>query len=167
MAVVLRPETAGSDLLLIERSRHPADPWSGDLALPGGRRDPEDADLAATARRELEEEVGLALGPPDAALDEWDARRGPRPWRMVVAPFLFLAPPEARPRCNHEVERAFFWPIARLLDPAQWTETTFERGGRTVRAPAVRVGDHALWGITLRVLADFVRLFGARLEPAR
>ena len=60
------------DLLLIKRARSERDPWSGHMALPGGRRDPEDRDLEATASRETLEETGLDLagvGTPLGRLD--------------------------------------------------------------------------------------------------
>ncbi len=42
VAIVLREGAKGIELLLIRRSEHPDDPWSGQMAFPGGRHDPED-----------------------------------------------------------------------------------------------------------------------------
>src|SRR3954464_4505486 len=63
-AVVAGPERAPS-LCLIRRARWQGDPWSEHIALPGGRRNGDEA-APATARRELREEVGLDL--PEADL---------------------------------------------------------------------------------------------------
>ena len=60
VALVLRQAPA-LELLLIKRSSSEDDPWSGQMALPGGRRDPADAGLQHTAIRETHEEVGLDL----------------------------------------------------------------------------------------------------------
>src|SRR5512138_157863 len=61
VAVVLVPSPDA--VLLIRRAERPGDPWSGHMALPGGRRESGDADLVATAIREAAEELGLALTP--------------------------------------------------------------------------------------------------------
>lgn len=51
------------DVLFIKRARNPRDPWSGHMALPGGRREAHDDDLLATAIRETHEETGIELDP--------------------------------------------------------------------------------------------------------
>ena len=61
VAVVLRPGTDSPEVLLIERTRVEGDPWSGQMALPGGRRDAADRSLLETAVRETREETGVAL----------------------------------------------------------------------------------------------------------
>ncbi|MBD0320648.1 MAG: NUDIX domain-containing protein, partial [Gemmatimonadetes bacterium] len=59
VALLLRPSGDGPELLLIRRAEREGDPWSGHMALPGGRADPRDRDAAATAARETLEEVGI------------------------------------------------------------------------------------------------------------
>ncbi|NNL85157.1 MAG: NUDIX domain-containing protein, partial [Myxococcales bacterium] len=59
--MIFRENSAHTEVLFIERARHPDDPWSGHMALPGGRLDPVDASLRAAAERETREEVGVEL----------------------------------------------------------------------------------------------------------
>lgn len=54
------------EILFIKRATRTGDKWNGHVALPGGKRDPEDADDAVTAMREAAEEVGIDLGPENA-----------------------------------------------------------------------------------------------------
>ncbi|KAF7595167.1 hypothetical protein BBP40_007134 [Aspergillus hancockii] len=49
------------EALFIKRASRVGDRWTGHVALPGGKRDPEDADDKAAAIREASEEVGLDL----------------------------------------------------------------------------------------------------------
>jgi 8-oxo-dGTP pyrophosphatase MutT (NUDIX family) len=67
VALVLVPHP--DSLLLIRRAERSGDPWSGQVGLPGGRRDPDDATLLSTAVREAVEEVGVHL-PANACLGE-------------------------------------------------------------------------------------------------
>ena len=96
----------GTELLLIRRAEDERDPWSGHIALPGGRMDPDDRDLRATAIRETREELGFELE-GDAFLGRFDeiraiarARRIP-PSAGPVSPFPntagSVAPPQRRP----------------------------------------------------------------------
>src|SRR2546421_732987 len=72
VSLVLVEGPRGVDLLLIRRAERPDDPWSGQIALPGGRQDPDDVDLLATAARETREETGVELASAErlAVLDD-------------------------------------------------------------------------------------------------
>src|SRR3990167_4798486 len=61
VAVIHRQGERGTELLFIQRAHKPGDPWSGDMAFPGGRRQPETPDTPAPATRETWEATGLAL----------------------------------------------------------------------------------------------------------
>ncbi len=79
VALILYEGTGGGgggvEGLFIKRAQQAGDPWSGQIALPGGRREPADADLLATAVRETREETGIELTGVEqlGALDD-------RPW---------------------------------------------------------------------------------------
>ena len=81
VALILRALPDDLELLLIKRARDPRDPWSGHMALPGGRRDAADPDLASTAVRETLEETGVELtrDPPTTPLGVWNPTPCPPP----------------------------------------------------------------------------------------
>ena len=93
VALVLRQGNRGCELLLIRRAERPRDPWSGDVALPGGGVEESESDLEA-AIRECQEEVGLNLSGGGFSyvgqLDDRIARRTPGT-RLVLSSFVFAA----------------------------------------------------------------------------
>src|SRR5260370_1267560 len=81
-----------TDVHFIRRAEHPQDPWSGQMASPGGRAAPGDADLRATAIREPREEIGVdlpAAAEPLGGLDEVRAMARLRPMNLTITPFVF------------------------------------------------------------------------------
>src|SRR3989442_10873051 len=80
----------GLEALFIRRAQRADDPWSGQVALPGGRRDAGDADLFATAVRETREETGIDLAGAErlGRLDDLYPRTPTLP-PVVVRPFVF------------------------------------------------------------------------------
>jgi 8-oxo-dGTP pyrophosphatase MutT (NUDIX family) len=166
VALVLRPAPQGAEVLLIRRAERAGDPWSGHVAFPGGRADPRDADTIATAVRETREEVGIDLasvGEWLGALPELHPRSGAPP--ISVSPHVFAVPAgtECTPSAA-EVQRAFWVPLATLASPHAAAEHEHVTpGGARIRFPAYAVDGHVVWGLTYRMLADFLELH-ARLH---
>lgn len=154
VALVFDPQMR---LLFIRRSEREGDPWSGHMALPGGRIEPVDAHPRAAAERETWEEVGLDLGPARylGALDELASpvRKGRR--RLVVHPFAFAVAdvPELTP--NEEVARVHWIGLERLLAGEGRGSFDWMWEGRTVPMPVVHIGEADIWGLTLRIFDDF------------
>lgn len=148
------------ELLLIKRAEQEADPWSGHMALPGGRRDAHDVDLLSTARREAREEVGIVSSPADllGRLDEV-APRTPRLPPIVIAPFVLAVPPEttALPDAR-EVSLALWVPLPALADTRAADELILELEGLPRSFPAYRYGEYVIWGLTHRILQQFIEL---------
>jgi 8-oxo-dGTP pyrophosphatase MutT (NUDIX family) len=159
VAVVLAPGTTGLDLAFIERLQRPGDRWSGHMALPGGKREPGDRDLAATAARETAEEIGVDLPAPVARLSD---QRG-RTSRGSVAAFVFGIDhrPELRPQPT-EVAAADWIALSHLFDPAN----AVRRRWAGVPFPGIAHRDRVIWGLTHRVLEDLGDRLGLTLPRA-
>ena len=155
VAVVLAPDPDA--VLLIRRAERTGDPWSGHMALPGGRRDAEDPDLAATAIRECAEEVGLALGLQHLAgsLDDVVPRTRVLP-PIAVRPFVFLLPERPVVTLNAEVAAVAWMPLDRLLDPISYQSVQYVVRGESREFPAYRLEDAVVWGMTERVLTSLL-----------
>jgi len=127
----------------------------GQLGLPGGKPEPGDADLLATALREAEEEVGLAADEVDvlAALEPFDTRA--TGWR--VHPFLGRISPDTTWRLQETEIVGLLTPTVRALaDPAARARLPFtsRRFSEPVLVDGIDVEGNVLWGMTLRLLDD-------------
>lgn len=142
------------ETLLIQRENHPRDVAAGQVSFPGGRRQPGDATLRATALRESREEVGLVAS---------DLERPPRFIEVREAPVfglrvaVFAAPlaPGAAPlraADSTEVASLFWLPRSRLN---QATTVARSTASGEISVEAVLYDDHVLWGFTLRALRHF------------
>lgn len=167
VALVLAPAAGDLEALLIRRALRAGDPWSGHLGLPGGRRQPGDADLLHTALRETGEEVGLQLDAGDllGPLDDLAPTTRVLP-RLVVRPLVFGL--DARPALalNHEVEEPLWTPLAELR-ARRVTSRVAVRGGE-LEVDSLLLGGHVLWGMTLRILDGFLaRAIGSQAHRLR
>jgi 8-oxo-dGTP pyrophosphatase MutT (NUDIX family) len=159
-ALVLGDGPHGPVVCFIHRAERPGDRWSGHMALPGGRRDPGDPDLATTARRETFEEVGLDLPEPTGRLADVG---GPGRKRQVST-FVFCL--DDQPPLDpdpHEVQDALWIPVASLLDPGAAVRHPWSG---VVGFPGIRHGEQVIWGLTHRIVAAFVEALHLELpEP--
>lgn len=169
VALLLRERAGGLELLLIRRAERAGDPWSGHVALPGGRAQAGDADLAATAARETREEVSIDVAAHGRLLGELDelAPRSVRIPTIVVSPFVFHVEPGVRASPNHEVQTAAWVPVDELLRPDAVTHYLHELGdGNTLTFPALDARGWVVWGMTHRILMEFLELYAQSAAPA-
>lgn len=165
VAVILRPSEAGLDVLLIRRAEHPRDPWSGQMAFPGGRAEPRDAGLSATAAREVAEEIGLDLvrdGELLGPLDEVRALARMRPMDLTIQPFVFSLHGPGEAEAREEVSSVHWLSLEHLLDGTALSIHKRRYGNQTEHFPCLRTQGLVIWGLTYRMLVDL----GERLKAS-
>lgn len=158
VALLLAPGEGGNlEILLIKRAEQRGDPWSGQMGLPGGRREPGDVDLLLTVVRETREEVGIDIG-SERLLGELDDLhpRTPTLPPVVVRPFVFGLEGKPAVRLSAEVALHVWVPLAELASGITLTEIEIPNRHRTF--PAYRVGPYVVWGMTERILTPFLEL---------
>ena len=150
------------EMLLIKRATYEGDPWSGHVALPGGRQEAEDASLLDTAVRETREETGIDLALHGRALGALDdlAPRTPVLPPIIISPFVFSLGGEARLVASAEVAEAFWVPVDALRAPGVAQEIELFLAGGPRRVQSLRHGAHTIWGLTERILQQFFSLLG-------
>lgn len=159
-AVLLTLRTTNPlELLLIERAEKEGDPWSGHMALPGGRREPGDQDLLATALRETQEETGIAVPRSSilGRLDELGPSATRRRFSLIIAPFVATVPADTEPEpAPAEVETALWVPLTHLASDEAVDEVLIDLEGEEFRLPALNFDDYVIWGLTHRILTGFM-----------
>ena len=149
------------ELLLIKRARSERDPWSGHMALPGGRRDAHDETLVDTAIRETREETGLDLthGRHLGQLEEV-ATTSPRLPRLTIAPFVFgIGRGAAAHVASDEIEAVHWVHLDELRAPDTLSTVEIPLPGETRSFPCYRVAGEVVWGLTFRILERFLFVY--------
>jgi 8-oxo-dGTP pyrophosphatase MutT (NUDIX family) len=163
VAIIFRVVGDVLELLLIQRAEHEGDPWSGHIALPGGRHEAQDATLQDTVVRETFEETAIDLSRDAAILGVLDELRPRTPVlpAIIVTPFVAVVRGDIEITLSNEVAEAFWVPWSLLSDPAASRESTVNTRGTEWRVPSYVIGSHIVWGMTERMLHELVERIGA------
>ena len=151
---------AAPTVLLTERTAHLRG-HAGQVAFPGGGRDPDDSSAIATALRETEEEIGVVSGSIEVIgqLPEYLTGTGYR-----ITPVVGLVQPDLTLRLDSfEVAEAFEVPLAFLMDPRhhERRRVRLESGERVFYSMPYRSSDtgreYFIWGATAAMLRNLYR----------
>ena len=151
--VALTDDPISPQVILTRRasqlSSHP-----GEVAFPGGKRDPEDRSVLITALRESHEEIDLhpndvrVIGP----LSQVISKHG-----YLVSPFLGIIPSDARLSPNpHELESLFKVPLHYLLDQQQMQLERLSYEDKVIHMPRYDYQGYVIWGLTAYILVEML-----------
>jgi 8-oxo-dGTP pyrophosphatase MutT (NUDIX family) len=149
VAVIIKTSGSTSSLLLIRRPERRGDPWSGQIAFPGGHRAPSDRSFLETAIRETFEEVGISLG--DHTLLGVLPLVYARTRKVKVAPFIFQLKTSVELRLNMEVAEAFWVPVSGLIQ-SKVVRSTVRVEESEFSVDSYIYGENVIWGLTLRII---------------
>src|SRR5437763_14159425 len=159
VALIFRAGRDGSpELLFIKRAEYPGDPWSGQIAFPGGREESGDTSLQETATRETREETGIDLSREGIVIGVLDDLR-PRTVRLpavVVRPYVAVLERREPLELSPEVALAFWIPFDTLAHKESWRDDVVSARGMQINARVFKHEDHVIWGMTERILAQLL-----------
>jgi len=161
VAMILQVREGELHICMIKRAERKGDPWSGQMAFPGGRMDKTDAHGFAVAVRETEEEVGLTLGPTDQCigrLSDINARPHKGAFGMAVSPFVFRLEREVSYTPNYEVAEVVWVPLEFLLNTDNREKMVWEFKGASISMPCYFFGERRIWGLSLMMLDELMDL---------
>lgn len=151
VAILIRPDSADVEFFLVKRAEVLSDPWSGDMAFPGGKRCPQDGGLGETAVREVLEETGIDLHGEKPLgymepLFSWVRRT------FSVQPVVYLYDGDPQVTLNYELTKSMWVPMGELRrSRAQAVVKGFD-------SSIFKVGGEVVWGLTYRMLETLLEL---------
>lgn len=156
-AAVLVPVTSsGNPELILTLRAEGLSTHGGEVAFPGGRRDPEDPDLLYTALRESREEVGLdpQLVRVAGSLSQQVSRHG-----IQVTPYVGIVPEGLQYRANEgEIASIFTVPLDFFAEDTRETTHRIDYLGKSWYVPSYRFQDYKIWGLTAVMVVELVNL---------
>ncbi len=156
VAAILRENQGHIEALFILRAIKEGDPWSGQMAFPGGHLETSDASLRHAAERECFEEIGLDLvAHADYLGPVMEVKVNPRGRNidMIVSPFVYLLQSQDPPiALNYEVAEVLWGSLSDMYTGSNKTELQFSFQGSEQTFPGYTVGDQIVWGLTRTML---------------
>ena len=156
VAILLYPNEGKWHLPLIRRSEYRG-VHSGQVSLPGGKKDPDDQSLIHTAIREINEELGLNLGTSHVV--------GTLSELYIIASHFNILPVvlalEEGPHVNpdpREVQQVITATVEDLLLPDTRKEKELLVRGHQLWAPYYEVNKQVVWGATAMILSEFLEV---------
>ncbi|MFK8138742.1 MAG: CoA pyrophosphatase [Bdellovibrionales bacterium] len=152
VAICICGHLSEPEILFIERATNPNDPWSGQIAFPGGRFEESDGDTITTAIRETQEEVGVSLSHDEfvGVMPPVQGRRGGAMMDFSIHPSLFIVEEKQSFSLDlEEVGSAFWMPLKYICDPKNRKSFIYRHDAFEKELPAIRFPNNKdLWGLT-------------------
>ncbi|MDX1589503.1 MAG: CoA pyrophosphatase [Oleiphilaceae bacterium] len=127
---------------------------SGQVAFPGGMREPEDPTILHTALRETEEEIGLGSGKVEVIgpLSQVVSLHG-----ILVSPFAGVIPADSEfvPE-EKELDAIFRVPVSFFLEDRRFRTDNIKIGDQQLYIPCYQWQSYEIWGLSAAVLVDFL-----------
>jgi 8-oxo-dGTP pyrophosphatase MutT (NUDIX family) len=158
VAVIFRDARDDGEVLLIRRAEREGDPWSGQVAFPGGMVTPADKSFEDTAKREAAEEVGVDLSNGAAVFRGYMRDFRARTKEVVVVPSVFKLVAFSALTPNQEEVASYEWAsLGELAGEEARSSYLIPKGGGQIPFPCIVHRGLVVWGMTERILSAIIR----------
>jgi 8-oxo-dGTP pyrophosphatase MutT (NUDIX family) len=155
VVVLLKKTSLGFEVLFVKRAESPKDAWSGQTALPGGKRDPKDFEIKTTVVRETLEETKIDLLVGCRFLGTMEPLRSVKKPEVKILPFVVLQEREQTIELNEELTEYFWMPLKELAEHEKIVTIDLKE------VPTYTVNSHVIWGLTYNIIHNLVTLLSA------
>ena len=160
VAMILSEGSNDYEVCFIKRASRVGDPWSGQVAFPGGRANKDDPSVRFIAERETKEEIAIELRHRDylGRLPSVDASNNLSKRSLELFSFVYFI--DGRRRADavadpKEVDSIFWVPIERLFESAEIIEFEYPLGKKSSKYSGIRYDNYIIWGLTQRIIRNF------------
>jgi len=157
VAVIFRDAQDDEEVLLIRRAEREGDPWSGQVAFPGGMVSAADRSFEDTAMREAAEEVGVDLSGGAAIFRGYMRDLRARTKEVVVVPAVFKLVSLSSLKPNQEVASCEWASLGELASEEARSSYLIPRSGGQIPFPCIVHRGLVIWGLTERILSGIIR----------
>lgn len=151
VTVLLHHPEESLEILLVKRASNPSDPWSGQMALPGGRRYFKDNNLRQTVIRETLEETNINLNRCHF-LGVMEPKKSEQIPEISVLPFVYTTQRKPLIKLNEELEQYHWIKLRELSNRKIWSKQNLNQ------VPAYFIKGNVIWGLTYRILEDLISI---------
>ena len=152
VSLILKQVKKDLRILFVKRVERLSDPWSGQIAFPGGKKDLEDINLKDTIIRETFEETNLKLE-EDSLIGVLEAIDSGHFSKIKILPFISFLKGSQMIRLNNKELDNYFWvSYKKIINNQSLVEIN------SIKEPAYVLGDEVVWGITYKILREFSKI---------
>ena len=156
VSLILSENDNSVSILFIERAERAGDPWSGDIAFPGGKGELTDSSRLITSIRETREEIGIDLHEKDC-IGKLSNLSLESSHNFSIFPYVFQ-----KIKCNEfnleieEVADCFWVELNNFLNISNYSSTIKEFRGNKYTVPSLMLNNKKVWGITYILLTELL-----------
>jgi 8-oxo-dGTP pyrophosphatase MutT (NUDIX family) len=151
VAIIVKPIKNDLEFFLVKRAEVDDDPWSGDMAFPGGKKNEEDITLIDTVIREVLEETSIELS-SDKIIGFMEPVYSSVRSDLAVQPIVYRFDEYPEVKLNYELTKFLWVPLSQIKKSKTHTIIKGWEG------PVYRVQGETVWGLTFRMLEKMFTL---------